>query len=106
MDTSGSMDDSTLNYVASVARACGEVLVAQGDATLTGVHRGLPRKWLGGGGSDLRPLMATLVRARVDVIVVVTDADTTWPEAALTVPVVAVVTGKADAPAWCRVVRP
>ena len=62
---------------------------------------------LGGGGTDLRVGLAALTRERVDVVVVVTDGDTPWPETAPVSPVIVVLVGAGTAvpPAWARVVR-
>ena len=105
VDTSGSMASDTLDYVAGLVRSFGDVVVAQGDAALCGISSGAPNTWRGGGGSDIRPLIEALVKARVDAIVCVTDCETAWPSDSPSVPVVVVSTGNAEAPTWAKTVR-
>ena len=105
VDTSGSMLSlPVIAHVVSVARSVGDVRVAQGDVGLSAsVSDRVPRRWYGGGGTDLRPLIAALVPV-CDVIVVVTDGDTPWPSTAPTVPLVVVLIGGGACPEWARVV--
>ncbi|MFD0020544.1 VWA-like domain-containing protein [Streptomyces sp. NPDC058382] len=93
IDTSGSVSDaelgSALLEVASISRAVGGrrdlVGVLSCDAAAGVVHplcraEGIPL--MGGGGTDLRSGFAEAVRARPrpDVIVVLTDGQTPWPD--------------------------
>lgn len=94
IDTSGSVSDaelgSALLEVAAIARAVGGrrdlVSVLPCDAAAPLVHplcraAGIPL--VGGGGTDLRAGFAAALRARPapDVIVLLTDAQTPWPDA-------------------------
>ncbi|MFD4631057.1 VWA-like domain-containing protein [Streptomyces sp. NPDC058284] len=94
IDTSGSVSDaelgSALLEVAAISRAVGGrrdlVGVLPCDAAAASVHRlcrseGIPLT--GGGGTDLRAGFARALRARPrpDVIVVLTDGQTPWPDA-------------------------
>jgi predicted metal-dependent peptidase len=94
IDTSGSVSDaelgSALLEVAAIVRAVGNrrdlVTVLSCDAAARVVHplcraEGIPL--MGGGGTDLRTGFAKALRARPrpDVIVVLTDGQTPWPDA-------------------------
>ncbi|WP_326558469.1 vWA domain-containing protein [Micromonospora sp. NBC_01796] len=93
IDTSGSVSDaelgSALLEVAAIARAVGGrrdlVTVLSCDAAARTVHplcraEGIPL--LGGGGTDLRTGFATALRSRPwpDVMVILTDGQTPWPD--------------------------
>ncbi|MFG2887232.1 VWA-like domain-containing protein [Streptomyces sp. NPDC048297] len=92
VDTSGSVSDtelgSALLEVAAIVRAVGGrrdlVSVVSCDAAAQTVHplcrsTGIPL--VGGGGTDLRTGFARALRARPDVVVVLTDGHTPWPAA-------------------------
>ncbi|MGW1882375.1 vWA domain-containing protein [Streptomyces sp. NPDC001970] len=93
IDTSGSVSDaelgSALHEVAAISRAVGGrrdlITVLPCDAAARIVHplchaEGIPL--VGGGGTDLRTGFAKALRARPrpDVIVVLTDGQTPWPD--------------------------
>ncbi|MFD3482806.1 VWA-like domain-containing protein [Streptomyces sp. NPDC058665] len=93
IDTSGSVSDSelgsALNEVTAISRAVGGrrdlISVLPCDASAEIVHplcraAGIPL--MGGGGTDLRTGFARALRkgARPDVIVVLTDGQTPWPD--------------------------
>lgn len=93
IDTSGSVSDaelgSALLEVAAIARAVGGrrdlVSVLPCDAAAQFIHplcRGEGIPLLGGGGTDLRTGFARALRARPkpDVVVVLTDGQTPWPD--------------------------
>ncbi|MFE4517424.1 VWA-like domain-containing protein [Kitasatospora sp. NPDC056783] len=95
IDTSGSVSDdelgSALLEVAAIGRAVGgrrdQVRVVSCDAATQAVHglcraEGIPL--IGGGGTDLRAGLRTALRAlpRPDVVVVLTDGQTPWPDVA------------------------
>ncbi|WOX26189.1 DUF2201 family putative metallopeptidase [Streptomyces solicathayae] len=92
IDTSGSVSDtelgSALLEVTAISRAVGGrsdlVTVLSCDAAARIVDplctaEGIPL--LGGGGTDLRTGFAAALRTRPDVVVVLTDGQTPWPEA-------------------------
>ncbi|WP_330334190.1 VWA-like domain-containing protein [Streptomyces sp. NBC_00536] len=94
IDTSGSVSDaelgSALHEVAAISRAVGGrrdlITVVACDAAAQSAHSlcaagGIPL--LGGGGTDLRTGFAKALRAGAppDVIVVLTDGQTPWPDA-------------------------
>ncbi|MEU9375312.1 VWA-like domain-containing protein [Streptomyces sp. NPDC048255] len=94
IDTSGSVSDaelgSALHEVASISRAVGGrrdlVSVLSCDASAQAVHplcRAEGIELIGGGGTDLRTGFAGALRARPrpDVVVVLTDGQTPWPDA-------------------------
>ncbi|SHM34644.1 vWA domain-containing protein [Actinacidiphila paucisporea] len=94
VDTSGSVSDdelgSALLEVAAISRAVGGrrdlVSVLSCDAAAGPVHRLCRAEGIalvGGGGTDLRAGFARALRSRPapDVIVVLTDGHTSWPEA-------------------------
>ncbi|WP_336113414.1 vWA domain-containing protein [Streptomyces sp. PTD9-10] len=93
VDTSGSVSDAELGIalleVAAISRAVGGrrdlVTVVSCDAAAQTVHplcraEGIPL--VGGGGTDLRTGFAQALRARPapDVVVVMTDGQTPWPQ--------------------------
>ncbi|MGW0769929.1 vWA domain-containing protein [Streptomyces sp. NPDC002676] len=93
IDTSGSVSDTELGgallEVAAICRAVGGrsdlVTVVSCDAAAQSVHplcqsAGIPL--MGGGGTDLRAGFARALRARPrpDVVVVLTDGQTPWPD--------------------------
>ncbi|MFK4118268.1 MULTISPECIES: DUF2201 family putative metallopeptidase [Streptomyces] len=93
IDTSGSVSDaelgSALLEVTAISRAVGgrrdQVGVVPCDAAARSVHplcraEGIPL--VGGGGTDLRTGFATALRGRPapDVVVVLTDGQTPWPD--------------------------
>ena len=93
IDTSGSVSDtelgSALLEVAAISRAVGGrrdlVTVVQCDAAARIAHplcraEGIPL--MGGGGTDLRTGFAKALRTRPrpDVVVVLTDGQTPWPD--------------------------
>ncbi|MFJ9820717.1 VWA-like domain-containing protein [Streptomyces sp. NPDC101151] len=93
VDTSGSVSDaelgSALLEVAAISRAVGGrrdlVTVVSCDAAAQTVHpvcRAGGIELVGGGGTDLRTGFARALRARPapDVVVVLTDGQTPWPE--------------------------
>ncbi|MEU8033757.1 VWA-like domain-containing protein [Streptomyces sp. NPDC049099] len=92
VDTSGSVSDaelgSALLEVAAICRAVGGrrdlVSVLSCDAaarTVQPLCRAEGIELVGGGGTDLRTGFARALRARPDVVVVLTDGQTPWPEA-------------------------
>ncbi|WP_412078892.1 DUF2201 family putative metallopeptidase [Streptomyces xanthophaeus] len=94
IDTSGSVSDaelgSALHEVTAISRAVGGrrdlVTVLSCDASAQAVHplcRAEGIELIGGGGTDLRTGFAGALRARPrpDVVVVLTDGQTPWPDA-------------------------
>jgi predicted metal-dependent peptidase len=66
------------------------------------------RRWKQGGGTDMRPGIAAALKAKVDVIVVITDGGTPWPDAPLAKPLIVVLVGdhrQNTAPSWARVIE-
>ncbi|GAA3990518.1 VWA-like domain-containing protein [Allokutzneria multivorans] len=110
VDTSGSVSDSELGSalveIAAIVRAVGGrrdlVSVLSCDAAAHVTHslchaEGIPL--VGGGGTDLRAGFATALRTspRPDVVVVLTDGQTPWPEAQ---PACRTVVGLFPRPPW------
>ena len=107
VDTSGSMGGAAADAIGTVVSVCRAYpcRVWQGDTETTLQTAGLPARWVGGGGTDLRPILAAAAAAS-DVVIVVTDGDTPWPDIAPTVPVVVVlVAPPIPVPSWARVVQ-
>jgi predicted metal-dependent peptidase len=108
VDTSGSMAEDgcrALAAVAGAARAYEIGLIVVCDADVHTISRTIPREWRGGGGTDLRPAIERALTDDPDLVVVVTDGETPWPDAAPTTPVIAVVVGACAVPSWLQVVR-
>lgn len=83
VDTSGSMGGlgpETLGVVADVARRMGDVAAWSCDVEHHRMKGDIRRvKWVGGGGTDLRPAIAA-AELETDQVVVVTDGYTPWPD--------------------------
>lgn len=126
MDTSGSMGDAaigqTLGEIEGILRqvGCGNgaVSVLTVDAAVQGVQKVTTAKRvevLGGGGTDMRVGIeeAIRLRPRPNVIVVLSDGGTPWPEQPPAIPVVAGILHEADVdfsrafptPEWMPVVH-
>lgn len=115
VDTSGSVSDSQLAFavaeVLGIVRAIHrDVMVLACDAAVHAVQRVTATADLhlaGGGGTDMRVgLQAALeLRPRPDLVVVLTDGETPWPDAAPDIPVVVALHGRGEAPGWAHVVR-
>lgn len=115
MDTSGSMGSSDLNkgYVETVA-ICKALAVEPRvhfvDAEALGYAKGardFQRKLKGGGGTDMRLgiRVALKERPQPNVVVVITDGETPWPEAEPKAKVIVCLTRKGavgEVPKWAR----
>lgn len=107
VDTSGSVDDGLLaqalgeidGVLGALGVADAQVNVLAVDAavhTVTEVRKAAAIPLAGGGGTDLTVgiTAAQELRPRVDVIIVITDGYTGWPDLPAPVPVVAVLLGR------------
>lgn len=101
VDTSGSMLwardkltalEAALANVTAIMRAVGSVQVFWCDTAVKhqAVYSPADLKPKGGGGTDLRPAIRAAEASGVDVVVVITDCDTPWPEQAPATPMVVV----------------
>lgn len=117
IDTSASMGDRELAQIGceivGVAREAGEVTLVIGDTRVE--YAAVVRRFedirphlakaKGGGGTDLRPLIAEAAKHKPDVLVVATDAYTPWPDKPPAVPMIVLLspTGSEElVPAWRR----
>lgn len=117
IDTSGSVQDEELAQalaeIEAVVRTTGvPVDVCSGDTKLQTFQRGLFRAsqvtLQGGGGTDLGQVLAELAARRVpyDLVVVITDGYSPWPEEDPGPwPVLVVCTTDQPAPAWAKLVK-
>lgn len=114
VDTSGSMGEAELAQavaeVEAVAREVAEVTLLSCDAEVHARGRVQGRRdaqklLRGGGGTDMGVGLAEALKLRPDVIVVLTDGYTPWPEKSPAVPVIVVLLGEGEAPAWAKTVR-
>ena len=117
VDTSGSVSDQDLSRalveVGGVLRAVGQrgVTVLTVDAavqTCCRVFRPEQVELRGGGGTDMAAGIAAAAarRPRPDVIIVITDGLTPWPERPPSgIRIIVALLGGGTAPAWARVVR-
>ncbi|MGC5225202.1 DUF2201 family putative metallopeptidase [Micromonospora sp. DT81.3] len=118
VDTSGSMTEGDLNTalaeVGGVIKAVGgTVRVIACDAAAASARQVRnPRdvKLIGGGGTDMRIGIAAAeaLKPTPDVVVVLTDGDTPWPEAPTRARLIAVLTrehGMSRVPAWARAIH-
>lgn len=116
VDTSGSMSDKdcgvAVNELGALMRQLGfPIRVLSVDAAVHHVQKAfgrIDRKLFGGGGTDMSLGIeeAMRLRPRPDLIVVLTDGITEWPEEAPGVPVLVVKIGDAEygPPNWARCV--
>ena len=110
VDTSGSMTDAATGAVVlgterAIRRVVPACAVVQCDAGVQAHSRCRRRvgEWRGGGGTDLRTGIAAA--GKMDIMVVVTDGATPWPDEAPAARVVVVCTTGADVPDWSDVIR-
>lgn len=121
IDTSGSMSDpmmclclgETTSFINSLCRGSARpfvrVYTCDGAASeAQTVHRGAEVKLIGGGGTDMRVgLRAILEDSKksehpYDIVVVMTDGYTPWPDGAFPIPLVVMLTGECATPSWLR----
>lgn len=116
LDTSGSIDSSALRtllseligIVKSLAVPMVDVVVC--DAQVHGVYRRVTHpsvlKLEGGGGTDMRVGIAAAMKLHPDVVIVLTDGYTSWPDDPLPVQLVVglVFGGCGDTPSWAKTV--
>jgi predicted metal-dependent peptidase len=113
IDTSSSMEESQLARavaeLAGLTRQLGygaDVVVACCDAAVHSVRRVFSAanvELFGGGGTDMREGLRAFVErktALIDLLVIVTDCLTPWPEEAPPFPVVTIRVGDGEAPPW------
>jgi predicted metal-dependent peptidase len=103
VDTSGSMGSlgsEVISTVTSVAKLGGKLIVYQADVGVQKKTKGAPKKYQGGGGTDLTAAIEQAAK-ECDVVVVITDGDTPWPSQ-LKTPVVAVVPHGVEVPSWIQ----
>ncbi|GAB6875634.1 vWA domain-containing protein [Thermaerobacter litoralis] len=116
IDTSGSMGEADLGVAMAavrdllqVAAQGGAITVIPCDAAAGPAQRVFSAKSIrlvGGGGTNMGEGLARAVETQPDVIVVMTDGLTPWPDEAPPVPVAIALIGDADVetPAWARTV--
>lgn len=103
VDTSGSMTDAggvVLGQTRDICRACQGAKVFSCDTNASKV-RG--KTFTGGGGTDLRVGFELALKNKPDVLVVISDCETPWPEQPA-VPVVVVRCGDGEVPSWAKVI--
>jgi len=110
VDTSGSMGcegSAVLRIVEEVVRGIynngGNAVWVAADAAVTHKGKKPPKQWHGGGGTDMRVAFGAVLAARPDVIIVITDGETPWPDIPQR-PTVIATTG-AKGPAWAHTVH-
>lgn len=118
VDTSGSMSPRMLSAAlgelaglmkAGANRSLNLVTCDTDGQVSTGVHSVEQVELIGGGGTDMRVGIGAALscQPRPDVVVVLTDGMTSWPDRALPVPLIVALIGDYDRgiPDWARTVR-
>ena len=114
VDTSGSMTAGCLRKAVGVIKdglkALGEVPVISCDARIGQdmTVRSIPDdfEFVGGGGTDMRiPIAHAEEKYKPDVIVLVTDTYTPWPDRATKAQMIVAATQDGDVPSWATKVR-
>ena len=113
IDTSGSMEDSQLARAVSelggLTRQLGygaDVVVACCDAAVHQVRKaftGTPFELYGGGGTDMGVGLRAFIERKsepIDLLVIVSDCRTPWPEKAPPFPVITIRVGDGTPPPW------
>lgn len=116
VDTSGSMSSQDISEACSevegICRAHqSDVLFAAVDAavhTRARINSARRIDLTGGGGTDMRVGIDEMVRAKVDVVIVLTDGYTPWPDSPPSARVVVCLVGssadKASVPTWAKAI--
>ena len=115
MDTSGSMYDRrtgnrVLSEIEAICKACDtSVRVLSCDADVHRIEDVMSAHELhptGGGGTDMGTGIAIACKLvpRPDLIIVITDGDTPWPDARPPVPVIVAVTRHRNVPSWATAI--
>jgi predicted metal-dependent peptidase len=106
VDTSGSISGRDISQfkaeVLAVLKLVGKLELVTCDAKAQRAKVNGP--WEGGGGTDLRVGIELALKSRPDVVVVLTDGLTPWPESPLPVPLIVATTDR-EGPPWARTVR-
>lgn len=101
-DTSGSMADlggEVLAVLAHLRRDIPGIFLEIACDAKAVVKKG--KKWTGGGGTDLRPAFTLAAEKKCDLLVVISDCETPWPESRQILTVVAALSG-APSPTWAK----
>lgn len=111
LDTSGSMSalgPVVLGELEGLCTAIGTVRVLTGDTEVRSSGEVASAKQVsarGGGGTDMRPLIAAANKLRPSVIVVITDCYTPWPASKPRTPVIVLAPAlRGQTPAWARTI--
>lgn len=106
VDTSGSISRRDISQfkaeVLSILKLVGKIDLITCDAKAQRARVNGP--WEGGGGTDLRVGIELALKSKPDVIVVLTDGLTPWPESPLPVPLI-VATTQREGPPWSKTVK-
>lgn len=105
VDTSGSMSAEgprVLGHVQAIIQDA-SVKAWSCDTVPVPLKVGAKPRFVGGGGTDLRPAIE-LAQRGTDIVIVITDCDTPWPGVKGKQPMIVVRLGAGDVPAWARVV--
>lgn len=102
VDTSGSVlanGAEILTAVKSICRGIGQTVIYSCDVE---AHRIKDGKMKGGGGTDLTVGFTALEKHKLDLVVVLTDGETPWPQSVKWPVIVGLVKENKDVPAWVK----
>ena len=106
VDTSGSISGEDISQfkaeVLSILKLAGKLELITCDAKAQ--KAGVDGPWEGGGGTDLRVGIELALKSRPDVVVVLTDGLTPWPENPLPIPLIVATTYR-EGPQWAKTVK-
>lgn len=108
VDVSGSMmghGSDVLGTLQAIGRRFTEITTYAQQVHEPVKSKGIPKEWIGGGGTDLRPAIEMADNDGHACVLVVTDTYTPWPAEPTAHPMIVVAVEGTDVPEWATTVR-